>query len=85
MARGLVLVPVFYFVGVFVHVDPVEDWGAGGDGGDEAFAAPGPGVGGVRHEVAGEGVGGRAFEFELVVFGGVVVVGGGGCDVELQS
>ena len=41
-------------------------------------------MGGVGHEVAGEGVGWGEFEFELIVFGGVVVVvGGGGCDVEL--
>lgn len=84
MSCGLMFVPVFYFVGVFVDVDPVEDWGTGSDGGDETFAAPGPVVRGVWHEVAGEGVGWGAFEFELV-FGGVVVivVGGGGCDVEL--
>ena len=40
-------------------------------------------MGGVRHEVAGEGVGWGAFEFELIFGGVVVVVGGGGCDVEL--
>ena len=76
-------VSVFYFVGVFVDVDPVEDGGARSDGGDEAFAAPGPVVGGVGHEVAGEGVGGGAFEFQFVFWGVIVVVGGGGCDVEL--
>ena len=39
---------------------------------------------GMRHEIAGEGVRGRAFEFELVGGGVVVVVvRGGSCDVEL--
>lgn len=63
---------VFELVGVFVDIDPVELRGIVGDGGDEAFAFPAPGVVGVGEEVAGEGVAGGwgVVEFERVVRGG---------------
>ena len=77
------LVPVLDLVGVLVHVDPVEERGAGADGRDEPFALPAPVVLGVREEVAGEGVGGGFFEFELVVEGDVEVLGD--LDVELRG
>lgn len=57
--------------------------GAGSDGRNEPFALPFPVVRGVRHEVACEWVGRRAFEFEFVFFWDVVVIGGHG-DVELE-
>lgn len=66
MVSDFYLVPVFHFVGIFVHVNPIELWWAGPDGRDEPFALPAPVVLGVWEEVAGERVAGRLFEFQLV-------------------
>ena len=77
------LVPVFDFVGVFVHVDPVEDRRAGRDGRDEPFALPAPVVVRVWEEVAGERVAGGLLEFELVFDGDVEVLDR--LDIKLKS
>lgn len=64
---------VFDLGRVRVDVDPVQLGGVVHDGGDEAFALPAPLVVWVAEEVAREGVGGRFFEFEGFVRGGVDV------------
>ena len=77
------LVPVFDFVGVFVHVDPVQYRRARRDGRDEPFALPAPVVVRVWEEVAGERVAGGLLEFELVFDGDVEVLDR--LDIKLKS
>ena len=68
------LVPVLDFIGIFVHVYPVEDRWARRDGRDESFALPAPVVLGVWEEVTGERVAGGLLEFKLVLNGDVEVL-----------
>lgn len=75
MISNLDFVPVFYLVGVFIHVYPVELGGTGADGGDETFALPAPIVLGVREVIACEGMAGGFFEFEVVFKRHVEVLG----------
>ena len=60
------LVPVFDFVGLFVHVHPIEYWRARRDGRDESLALPAPVVVRVWEEVARERVAGGLLELKLV-------------------
>ncbi len=56
MSFGIFAQSVFHFVGVFVHVDPVELRRVVRDGGDVAFPATTPFGVGVGKEIAGEEV-----------------------------
>ena len=66
MISDFYLVPVFDFVGLFVHIYPIEYWRARRDGGDESFALPAPVVLRVWEEVACERVAGGLLKFKLV-------------------
>lgn len=66
MITNFDLVPVFHLIGIFIHIYPIELRGPRANGGDEPFALPAPVVLGMWEEIAGERVGGRFFEFELI-------------------
>jgi len=82
VSLALNLRSIFYFIGLAVHVYPVEHWWTRLYGGDKAFTLPAPVVLGVFEEVAGEGVAGGFFKFEIFFDRDVVI--GWVCDIKLE-